>query len=393
MAKPLITEIDTTQTFQNWLNKTNEMVGLFKDNALTASPTGDTTIGDATLTGDFTATNITVDTLLSADAIASATPSGTIEFQSQPDFVGTTATTAIFTYGASGAQVRFTDGSFSWDLGIEDTQDGANFIIDTGVDPVKFKLTPSGTLTVPTLNVLGTLTAANFSGGSSDFEDTDDLPEGDNNLYFSAARARAAFSAGSNIDIASDGTIAVENDLDVDQLRLNGASDNAYIDGTVEVSQPKGRLNVTFGGSSYSVANWDPSGLNVTGALTTTGAAEFGGNVEVTGNIQATGNLITAYSASDRALKENLDVIANPLDKVASVNGYTFNYIGNTERVSGVIAQEIESVLPEVVYDHQTRGSTYKAVRYDGIIPLLIEAIKELKERVEELEGGIDDPA
>lgn len=392
MAKPLITEIDTTQTFQNWLNKTNEMVGLFKDNALTASPTGDTTIGDATLTGDFTATNITADTLLSADAIASATPSGTIEFQSQADFVGTSATTAIFTYGASGGQVRFTDGSFSWDVGIEDTQDGANFIIDTGVDPVKFKLTPAGTLTVPNLNVIGSITANNFSGGSSDFEDTDGLPEGSNNLYFTTGRAQAAFSAGSNIDINS-GAISVEDDLDVDQLRLNGASDNAYIDGTVDVGQPKGRLNVTFGGSSYSVANWDPSGLNVTGGLTTTGTSEFGGNIEVTGNIQATGNLITAYSASDRALKENLDVISNPLDKVASVNGYTFNYIGNTERVSGVIAQEIESVLPEVVYDHQTRGSMYKAVRYDGIIPLLIEAIKELKERVEELEGGIDDPA
>ena len=386
MAKPLITTIDTTQTFQNWLNKTNEMVGLFRDNALTASPTGDTTTGDATLNGDFTATNITVGTLLSADAIAAATPSGTIEFQSQPDFVGTTATTAIFTYGASGGQVRFTDGSFSWDVGIEDTQDGANFIIDTGVDPVKFKLTPSGTLTVPTLNVLGTLTAANFSGGSSDFEDTDDLPEGSTNLYFSAARAQAAFTAGSNIDINS-GTIAVENDLDVDQLRLNGASDNAYIDGAVNLGQPQGRLNVTFGGSSYSVANWDPSGLNVTGALTTTGASEFGGNIEVTGNIQATGNLITAYSSSDRALKENLAVIQDPLDKVASVNGYTFNYIGGTEVVPGVVAQEIETILPGVVYDHQTRGGIYKAVRYDGIIPLLIEAIKELKERVEELEG------
>ena len=344
MAKPLITTIDTTQTFQNWLNKTNEMVGLFRDNALTASPTGDTTTGDATLNGDFTATNITAGTLLSADAIASATPSGTIEFQSQPDFVGTTATTAIFTYGASGGQVRFTDGSFSWDVGIEDTQDGANFIIDTAVDPVKFKLTPSGTLTVPTLNVLGTLTAANFSGGSSDFEDTDGLPEGSSNLYFTVGRAQAAFSPGDNIDI-NNGTISVEDDLDVDQLRLNGASDNAYIDGTVNVGQPLGRLNVTFGGSSYSVANWDPSGFNVTGALTTTGASEFGGDIEVTGNIQATGNLITAYSSSDRALKENLTVIQDPLTKVASVNGYTFNYIGGTEVVPGVVAQEIETIL------------------------------------------------
>ena len=53
MAKPLITEVTTSQTFENWLAKTNEMVGIFKDEVMTASGSGDTTDGDATLTGIF----------------------------------------------------------------------------------------------------------------------------------------------------------------------------------------------------------------------------------------------------------------------------------------------------------------------------------------------------
>lgn len=392
MAKPLLNTINTTQTFQDWLTRTNDMVNIFKTDAITASGSGDTTNGDATLVGDFTATNVIANTLLSSDDIAARSPSGTINFQSPIEITGTGATTATFTYAASGGQVRFTDGSFSWDIGIDDTQDGANFIIDTGVAPVKFELSPAGTLRVPNLVVAGNITANNFTGASQ-FEDTDDVPEGSTNLYFTEARARAAFSAGNNIDISGIGEISVENVLDCTEFRVNGAagaSTAAYIDGTVVGGQPRGRMNVTFGGSSYEVGNWNPSGLSVTGDFGVSGGATFGSAITVTGNIQATGNVITAFSASDRALKENLTVIDDPLNKVMQVNGYTFNYIDGTDRVSGVVAQEIEAVLPEVVYDHQRNNGTYKAVRYEGIVPLLIEAIKELKDKVDELESRLD---
>ena len=53
----------------------------------------------------------------------------------------------------------------------------------------------------------------------------------------------------------------------------------------------------------------------------------------------------------------------------------------------GVLAQEIEKVLPEVVYEFEKEEETYKAVRYANIVPLLIEAIKDLKEKVDDLEG------
>ena len=87
----------------------------------------------------------------------------------------------------------------------------------------------------------------------------------------------------------------------------------------------------------------------------------------------------------------NLINIGNPLDKISQLNGYEFDWIAkegiheNEGHDVGVIAQEVEKVLPEVV---QTRESGYKAVKYEKIVPLLIESIKELKQRVEELENG-----
>ncbi len=107
-----------------------------------------------------------------------------------------------------------------------------------------------------------------------------------------------------------------------------------------------------------------------------------------TGNFIATGDVTAFGTASDKSLKENFEPIENALEKVDAINGYTFNYIDSPEkgRVPGVIAQELEQVLPEAVYE-TTDGK--KAVRYDNTVALLVEAIKELKQQVEELKSQI----
>ena len=99
------------------------------------------------------------------------------------------------------------------------------------------------------------------------------------------------------------------------------------------------------------------------------------------GDIYATGN-ITAYS--DIALKENIEVIPNALEKVDQIRGVTFTRKDDTnnKRYSGVIAQEIEKVLPEVV---ETTDEGTKSVAYGNMVGLLIEAVKELKQEVEDL--------
>ena len=84
-------------------------------------------------------------------------------------------------------------------------------------------------------------------------------------------------------------------------------------------------------------------------------------------------------------MKENINPIENALDKVMQLGGYTFNYKNKPgEEMTGVMAQEIEKVLPGIVYettDPLTGDSTY-AVRHGNLVGLLIEAIKELSAKV-----------
>ena len=122
--------------------------------------------------------------------------------------------------------------------------------------------------------------------------------------------------------------------------------------------------------------------LNVAGEIT-------GSNGQLTGYLTVTGD-ITAYHSSDRRLKENITPIESALEKVSQLGGYTFDWIPtegihiNEGHDIGVIAQEVEEIIPEIVI---TRDNGYKAVQYEKIVALLIEANKELKERVEKLEN------
>ncbi len=397
MAKPQITEVTTSQTFENWLAKTNEMVGIFKDEVMTASGSGDTTDGDATLTGIFTADNLVVDAGnggdLKTDLINSASSSGTVAFGSPVEITAAANPAAIFNNAASGGQVRFTDGSFSWDVGIDDTQSDSNFIIDTGVAPVKFELSTAGVLTIPSIVCTGTITASSFVGASQ-FSDTDDVPEGENNLYFTNERVGDALTEGASIanvglsynSSTDETTINTKKDIQQRKISFEGSGYNSHVRGTLNGNNPVGQLRVTLAGSEYSTAEWTTGGFNVLGDLDVSGTAQIDTNLTVTGNITASGNVVTA---SDQRLKENLTIIPNSLDKLMSVNGYTFNKIGSDTVESGVVAQEVEKVLPEVIYDIQKNDGVYKGVNYNGLIPLLLEAIKELKEKVDDLESRL----
>jgi hypothetical protein len=110
------------------------------------------------------------------------------------------------------------------------------------------------------------------------------------------------------------------------------------------------------------------------------------------GDFHADGNII-AYSTSisDERLKEDIVGIDDALNKVCSLSGYTFKYKADGKVSAGVIAQEVEKVLPEAVTETELLkvddGNEYKVVNYDALHALLIESIKELKSRIEELEA------
>ena len=120
--------------------------------------------------------------------------------------------------------------------------------------------------------------------------------------------------------------------------------------------------------------------------------------LHVTGDGVFTGN-ITAYYSSDISLKDNIRPIESAIFKVQQIRGVTFDWNEKSNKLQqekghdvGLIAQEVEKVLPEVV---QIREDGIKAISYEKVVPLLVEAIKEqqvtienLTKRIELLENG-----
>lgn len=115
----------------------------------------------------------------------------------------------------------------------------------------------------------------------------------------------------------------------------------------------------------------------------------------ITGNLTVNGTIygkkdVVAYHSSDRSLKDNLKPIQNALSKTNTLTGYEFDWNDKQDTYTGhdvgVVAQEVEEILPEVVTE---REDGTKAVKYEKIIPLLIESIKELSTQVEELKSQL----
>ena len=110
--------------------------------------------------------------------------------------------------------------------------------------------------------------------------------------------------------------------------------------------------------------------------------------LHVTGDGVFTGN-ITAYYSSDISLKDNIRPIESALFKVQQIRGVTFDWNEKSNELQqekghdvGLIAQEVEKVLPEVI---QIREDGIKAISYEKVVPLLVEAIKDQQKQIEEL--------
>ena len=409
--------ITTSQTFQNWFNKTNEIVELLATNVVTAAPGGSTTPGSATLTGNFTAANVIGSTKISTDTIEAVTGSAPVNVNGAFKVTGTSQLTTTFENSA-GAQTRYTNGSLSWDVGLENSNPG-NFIINTGVTPNKFSLSTAGTLTVPNLaitenaNVTGTLTVGSLSIGPGGAGlSTDDVSEGTSNLYHTTARVRAAVTGGDGINVnSSTGVISFDGQGELDSYQGNkfittgsvGSGDEAYMSGKQVSGSPFGGLYAKTAGVIVESFYWSGTGAGINGALqvsgnieTTTGSllVKSGGSVKASidqsGNGFFHGDVTTNGSASDERLKENIVPLDKGLETIEQIKTYTFNYKNRPQDTHpGVIAQEIEELVPEVVYDIEMEDGTYKAVRYQQLVPLLINAIKDLSEKVNVLENKL----
>ena len=142
-----------------------------------------------------------------------------------------------------------------------------------------------------------------------------------------------------------------------------------------------------------SGSNAELNSLSVTEFVDITGSLAVG-NISpnaTDGRIDAS-NDIVAYSSSDKRWKTNINPIEAPLEKLQKLSGVEFDWIedtlvhGNSGNDVGVIAQEVEEVLPEVV---KTDDEGMKSVDYGKMVGVLIEAIKDLKAELDELKNGV----
>ena len=139
-----------------------------------------------------------------------------------------------------------------------------------------------------------------------------------------------------------------------------------------------GDLIFRFGSGSTERMRITSAGNVLIGTTTDNGERLY-----VSGAIRATG---TITANSDIRLKKNLERIENALEKVGQISGYTYNTIYDDKRHGGVIAQEIDEVFPEIV----NKGNDgLLGVEYGNISALLIEALKELKEKNTALEARL----
>jgi len=203
----------------------------------------------------------------------------------------------------------------------------------------------------------------------------------------------------SNVKIGGD--IAVEPAA---ALEING---NLVVTGTI-ISGWNGNIDsdlTTSGGGKWSLIGdtddlYYSSNVKIGGDEEVTPVAKL----EVNGDIVATGDITAGYS--DDRLKDYISNIENPIDIIKSLNGYYFkpnelaNSLGytNKEKEVGVSAQEVNSVLPEIVklapFDSMRNldnelvsksGSNYLTVNYEKMAPLFIEAIKVLNDKIDSM--------
>ena len=201
----------------------------------------------------------------------------------------------------------------------------------------------------------------------------------------------AAFA---NSHISASGNISGSVILGA-QLEISSPTGNSSIlDGIIETS---GDIIVGSGTISALSASIDqlapgPGGvcrlqateITASGNITASGYIYAGGDIHAVGDVVA-----SSTTPSDYRLKENIKPIENSLEKVLNLDGKEFNWINTGKSDFGLIAQDVEKIIPRLVKEKNILGEeeTKKVVNYISIIPLLVESIKELNNKIEELKN------
>jgi hypothetical protein len=107
-------------------------------------------------------------------------------------------------------------------------------------------------------------------------------------------------------------------------------------------------------------------------------------NVSGSGNMTFDGTTLTVAALTESSsitVKENLQALSNPLDKISQIKGFTYNRIGRSDVEIGLIAEEVEKVYPELV---DYTNNKVSGVKYTRVTAVLVESIKQLAQKIEE---------
>jgi len=239
----------------------------------------------------------------------------------------------------------------------------------------------SGSTQVTSLLPVGVVSGSSqINLASVNGNSTSNVTEG-SNLYYTDARVKTKLNADAVVSgssqISHDSTTGFVANKHIDHTAVSITAGNGLTGGG-DISSTR-TLNVV-GGNGISV---NADNIELAGTYTGTWA--------VTGGITATADVV-AYASSDRRLKDNIKNIENPIEKVQQLNGVTWEWNSNADELQqslptvGVIAQEVEEVLPQLVHD---RENGYKGVDYAKLTGLLIEAIKEQQKQIDELKSKL----
>ena len=200
-------------------------------------------------------------------------------------------------------------------------------------------------------------------------------------------------------DITFSGSQTVDGrDVSADGTKLDGIESGATADQTATeiVSLVNGQtitpahIHVGTGRIGGDNNDYIAFADNANMDVVVNGSTEF--RFEADGDFHADGDIVAFSStvSSDKKLKENIEVIPNALEKVQALNGVSFTWKRDGTPSAGVIAQEVQAILPEAVKEVTPvkGGDSHLSVNYHALTSILIESIKELKAEIEELKGG-----
>lgn len=362
-----VTSIDAnSDTFANWVAITNQMAQTISNAVITANTsegvTGNATANfNAKLFGQFAANTILIgNTLTSNVSGANVSIEANLELKSAYKLytVGDLSVKGNIIIDTT-AKLRFADRSTTYSANtgwLKANSTGyvqiANLAVKgTDLDPNEFVLTSN----------------VGYANSTNSLYDTI--------VYNTAAskwmRTRLTHLVSQEIDALTLGTVAAN--ATAGEVRVNA--------------------NVNFGGTTSSLFV-----SNTTARIGVGGVTNPQAPLHVQGAIYATGDITTFYT-SDQRLKKDIVTIEDALEKVRWLKGVEFtwdkekitelSFVGpKPDKDIGLIAQDVEKVFPEAVME---REDGYKAVDYTRLVPVLIEAVKELSYRINILEAELED--